>query len=188
MTFKDSPEGQTHYYNDGCGETKHNDSPTPPVEEREHDRNLCTASVKEPHYMHHMNCPWHYNPVSTRSTTKESVQQDDTGGRPDPTPIGNWEEELEEILPKYMNARSHVIMALKSLLQSQKEQHEKQLQAAEEIFFENGRTEATASIVSQIGDMRPILWNDDPEKHKRNIIVYETITTILNAIKGETKK
>lgn len=27
MPFKDLPEGQTHYYNDGCGEPAHNDTP-----------------------------------------------------------------------------------------------------------------------------------------------------------------
>ena len=33
MTFKDTPDGQTHFYNDGCGEPEHNNMITSPREE-----------------------------------------------------------------------------------------------------------------------------------------------------------
>ena len=43
--FKDSPEGQTHSFNDGCGEKEHN--PTKPMEQREKKSSCCGAEVIE---------------------------------------------------------------------------------------------------------------------------------------------
>lgn len=72
---------------------------------------------------------------------------------------------------------------ISNLLSTEKEKAEREiLKGRWEEAIEIGRTEERTKILQMISDMRPILWNDDPEKHKKNIFIHEFIETLKTTI------
>lgn len=150
--FKDLPEGKTHFENDGCGETAHND-PTPRGWEEE-------FVEKGAEIEHDRWARWYR--WQRDNTTPENIAR---WNRQEETAYADLSEPEKESDRK--ETRNYLPLVQQQIEEAENRHHAEKCQRR--VFFQEGEASVERRIADKIGFMRQWLNEDRITEHNKMV-------------------